>query len=99
MIRSTAPDRSREPLTDSVRLCPSCTRAPEPFWHDDDRCPRSRVGLGVDFLLVIWIQILGETAGPSGRRPNVPGEMLKLGLDIDQYIGDSLAVVISVFQE
>jgi len=24
------------PLTDSVRLCPSCTRAPEPFWHDDD---------------------------------------------------------------
>ena len=23
------------PLSDTVRLCPSCARAPEPFWHDD----------------------------------------------------------------
>jgi hypothetical protein len=23
------------PLTDSLRLCASCARAPEPFWHDD----------------------------------------------------------------
>jgi hypothetical protein len=23
------------PLSDTMRLCPSCARAPEPFWHDD----------------------------------------------------------------
>ena len=23
------------PLSDTVRLCPSCARAPEPFWHDE----------------------------------------------------------------
>jgi hypothetical protein len=23
------------PLSGTVRLCPSCVRAPEPFWHDD----------------------------------------------------------------
>ena len=23
------------PLTDTLRLCASCARAPEPFWHDD----------------------------------------------------------------
>jgi len=23
------------PLSGTVRLCPSCARAPEPFWHDD----------------------------------------------------------------
>ena len=25
------------PLTDSAQLCPSCARAPAPFWHDDER--------------------------------------------------------------
>ena len=23
------------PLSGSLRLCASCARAPEPFWHDD----------------------------------------------------------------
>jgi len=23
------------PLSGTVRLCPSCAQAPEPFWHDD----------------------------------------------------------------
>ena len=23
------------PLSDTVRLCPACARAPEPFWHDE----------------------------------------------------------------
>ena len=23
------------PLSGTVRLCPSCAGAPEPFWHDD----------------------------------------------------------------
>ena len=23
------------PLTDTLRLCATCARAPEPFWHDD----------------------------------------------------------------
>jgi hypothetical protein len=23
------------PISDTVRLCPSCARAPEPFWHDE----------------------------------------------------------------
>jgi hypothetical protein len=23
------------PISDSMRLCPSCARAPEPFWHDE----------------------------------------------------------------
>jgi hypothetical protein len=22
------------PISDTVRLCPSCARSPEPFWHD-----------------------------------------------------------------
>jgi hypothetical protein len=24
------------PISDTMRLCPSCARSPEPFWHDDD---------------------------------------------------------------
>ena len=35
----TAPLTVREdpesPLSGSLRLCPSCARAPEPFWHDE----------------------------------------------------------------
>ena len=23
------------PLSDTVRLCPTCARGPEPFWHDE----------------------------------------------------------------
>lgn len=23
------------PISDTVWLCPSCARAPEPFWHDE----------------------------------------------------------------
>jgi hypothetical protein len=25
------------PISDTMRLCPSCARSPEPFWPDDDR--------------------------------------------------------------
>lgn len=24
------------PISDSMWLCPSCARAPEPFWHDQE---------------------------------------------------------------
>ena len=46
VIRGTCDECGREavlieradpesPLTDTLPLCASCARAPEPFWHDD----------------------------------------------------------------
>ncbi len=31
----TVRDDPESPLSGRLRLCPSCTRAPEPFWHDE----------------------------------------------------------------
>ena len=35
MAQLTARVDPESPLSDTVRLCPSCARAPEPFWHDE----------------------------------------------------------------